>query len=163
MEDKERIRTLERVLDVQITWINAADSKASPMLTLDTAMLAVLAALVPPPDKWNIQAAIFTVLASIPLLSSLLCLALAAIPRTKGPKQSLIFFGGIVSRDESQFVEAWRNISSEIYTDDLLKQSYKTGEIAAQKYAWLSWAAKAYFLSIVPWLVAVYALYRMRQ
>jgi hypothetical protein len=163
MDKGDQIRILEKILDLQIIWINAADTKASPMLTLDTGMLAVLVALVPVPSRWTIPTAIFTVLATLPLLTSLLCLALAAIPRTKGPKQSIIFFGGIASFDESQYASVLSGLTVDGYIEDLVRQSHKTGEIAALKYSWITWAAKSHFLSILPWLAAIYTLYRMRS
>ena len=100
MNELDQIEFLEVNLTRQLAWIAAADSKSTFIFAIDTAMLGVLAAVSPKSASgWAVAPSVFGAFAAVLVLASLLFLSFASFPRTKGPKSSLVFFGGIVQRD----------------------------------------------------------------
>jgi len=162
INNTERISFLEENLARQLAWISAADSKISFVFAIDTAMLGLLAAVSPMAVcSWRVAPAVFAGFAAVFGLTSLILLSLASFPRTKGPKSSLIFFGGIAQRDASQFKESVCEMSPESHLDDLCAQCHRNAEIADRKFAWVQWATVALYLSVVPWFCAIYLLYKV--
>jgi hypothetical protein len=160
INDTERISFLEKNLTRQIAWISAADSKISFVFAIDTAMLGFLAAVSPKAASgWAVAPAIFAAFAAVFGLTSLIFLSLASFPRTKGPKSSLIFFGGIAQRDADQFRKATCEMSTESHFDDLCAQCHRNAEIAERKFVWVQRALVALYLSVAPWCLATYLLY----
>jgi len=151
---------LEVNLARQISWIGVADSKISFVFAVSTAMLGVLAAVSPKAvEGWAVAPAIFAAFATVFGLASLLLLSLASFPRTKGPKNSLIYFGGIAQRDAEQFKQAASQMSTESYIDDLSAQCHRNAEIAERKFVWVQRALIVLYLAVAPWCLAVYLLY----
>ncbi|MEX2170601.1 MAG: hypothetical protein WD851_14900, partial [Pirellulales bacterium] len=94
MSDIDRVNLLEANLARQLDWIAAADSKASFVFAIDTAMLGVLAAVSPRTGSaWAVAPAIVAAFAVAFGLATLLLLCFASFPRTKGPKNSLKHHG----------------------------------------------------------------------
>jgi hypothetical protein len=158
----DKIETLEKILDFQLTWISRADSRISLILPLGTAMLGALAALAPEPCKWNILCIILTSLSTLLILVSLIFSSLAIFPRTKGPKSSNIFFNGIAARDMEKYKKIMHKISDNEYIDDLCHQCHRNAQIAKTKTSWIQRALALLLLSVIPWIVAVYLLYSVK-
>lgn len=150
---------LETHLQRQLHWISAADGKATPIFAIDTAMLAVLAALVHDKTSWTIFPAIVGTLAALLLVGSVGALAVAAFPRTTGPKGSLLFFGGICEYDEQNFLTQINQAQPLDLRRDYARQIYRNAQIANIKYWWVKAAMIAMFASVIPWLIAIYLLY----
>ena len=163
MTEEQLIKTLESSLARLLQWINAAESRVSVVLGLNTAMLGALAVFAPSPSLWNLSAAAFAAVAIAFLFLSLLFLAAASFPRTTGPKQSMIYFGGIAARDIDQYVADTRSQTASQYLDDLARQCHRNAHIAASKFEWLKKAQIALFLAIAPWTLAVFFLYQIRS
>ena len=162
--DTDLVSFLEKNLARQISWISAADSKISFVFAIDTAMLGLLAAVSPKAaSSWAVAPAIFAAFAALCGLASLAFLSLASFPRTKGPKSSLIFFGGIARRDVDQFRKAACEMSTESHFDDLCVQCHRNAEIAKRKFVWVQRALVALYLSVAPWCLAIYLLYNNRS
>lgn len=162
INDSERTSFLEKSLARQLAWISAADSKISFVFAIDTAMLGILVAVSPVSiSSWAVAPAVFSAFAAVFGLASLIFLSVASFPRTKGPKSSLIFFGGIAQRDADQFKKATCEMSSESHLDDLCSQCHRNAEIASRKFAWVQRASIALYLSVVPWFFAIYLLYKV--
>lgn len=161
MESELNREVLEKTLDRLLFWIAAADSKIAPVLAIDTAMLGVLAAIAPKLGAWTLLAVISTALALLFLLTSLGLLFFASFPRTRGPKGSLVFFGGITERERSVFVGEITDLHFSRYCEDLATQCYRNAEIAGLKFRYVRLAMTALLAAIVPWLLTVYVLYRM--
>lgn len=149
-----------QLLDRQLVWISAADAKVGPILAMATAMLGVLAALVPEPTEWTILTALASAAAAVALLFALVALFLAAFPRTTGPLGSIIFFGGIVSKDIKAYEDALLTTADDELIRDLARQIHRNAEIADIKYRWVRRAGVSLFVSLLPWLLAVFTLYR---
>lgn len=162
MNEDQTIKTLETTLARLLTWISAAEARISLVLGLDTAMMGALAVFAPSPKLWTVAASSFGAIAVASLALSLICLAFATFPRTDGPKRSLIYFGGIVSRDSDQFLSEMRALSVGQYIEDLSRQCYRNAEIATTKFSWVKRAQIALFLAIAPWGIALFLLYQLR-
>jgi len=150
---------LETTLQLLLDWIAAADSKTNTLFGFATAMLGVLVAVAPPASGWDLTAALLTGVAALLLATSLLLASLAAFPRTAGPEGSLLYFRGIVTRDAASYLQAVRDASGGDYLEDLANQCHRNAEIADTKFLWIQRAMIALYLSVLPWLAALYFLY----
>lgn len=160
MDSADRIEFLERNLARQLTWIAAADSRSSFILAIDTGMLGLLAAVSPKSaSAWTVAPAVFAAFAGALSLTSLIALSLASFPRTRGPKGSLIFFGGIAKLEASEYRTAACDLSTEAYIDELCAQCHRNAEIADLKFVWVRRSLLALYLSVMPWCLALYLLY----
>jgi hypothetical protein len=160
MESAERIRLLEGNLDRQLAWIRAADGRSALAFALNTGMLGVLAAVSPKQAfSSDLAPAIFAAFAVAFALASLVCVALVSFPRVKGPRGSVVFFGGISQRNAGQFKEAVTALSDENYIEDLANQCHRNAEIATAKFKWVQIAFGCLFLSVPFWCLAVFLLY----
>jgi len=153
---------LEASLDRNLAWVGAADAKTAVIFGLDTAMIGLIAAAAPAYGKWTALGVCFTVVAAALLIASLASLCAAVFPRTKGPPLSLIFFGGIADRSVDKYREDVSRFDEEAYIEDLIQQTYVNASIAGAKYRWVKWASTLLYLSIIPWLPALYILFRDR-
>jgi len=155
-EKINKISLLEKSLDRNIEWIKSSESRLPVVLSLDTAMLAVLAALFP--EKIFCEPVFFIIfygLATSLLLLSILFSSFSTFPRTKGPKKSLIYFSGILERSADEFKRDIYNLNEEVYINDLISQCYRNAEIANQKYYWIKRSMICLYLSAIPWLFTI--------
>lgn len=150
------------LLSKQLLWISAADSKVAPTFAINTAMLGVLAALIPPIANWTIFRAIITILSVIPLIISIVCLTLVTFPRLSSPKGSYIYFGGITTKSEDAYVNDMINIEDDVFLKDILTQTYRNAKIAQSKFNHIKKAMALTFISLPIWLFAVWLLYKIK-
>jgi hypothetical protein len=155
----EKITTLESILSRQLSWINSADSRTSLVLPLATAMLGALAAAAPSSNSWAVSSAIFSALAVLLLFSSILFCGLSAFPRTEGPKGSILFFDGIASIEQDQYVSKIQEMDESSYLIDLAKQSHVNAQIASIKFKWIKRGMAALLAATIPWSLAIYLIY----
>ena len=158
---EQRIKILESSLDRLLSWINSANSATNFLFTITTAMLGVIALLASDIKNWSVGSFVITVITTILLLTSLLMSLLIYFPRTKGPEDSLIFFGGIAKKEIGQFEEAILELKEKDYITDLIHQCHRNAEIAFVKYTWFKRAMLLLFLSALPWVISVYLLYKI--
>lgn len=150
---------LKEILNRQLDWIAGADSRLGLILPLSTVMLSVLAALSPDASSWSIFPAIVSAVSAILLFGAIICAAIASFPRTTGPKGSVVYFGGIVTRDNKQYLEAINDLSDEALCADLVNQCHRNAQIAEHKFSWVKRGMVALFAAITPWVLSVYSLY----
>ena len=150
------------LLSKQLSFIFAADNKVAPIFAINTAMLGVLAALIPPIANWTIFGAITTTLSAIPLIASMIFLTLVTFPRLSGPKGSYIYFGGITTKSEDSYVNGMMNIEDDVFLKDILTQTYRNAEIAQSKFNHITKAMALTFISLPIWLLAVWLLYGIK-
>jgi hypothetical protein len=158
MDTQRRIGFMELALTRQLKTNFAADTKVSTLIGIDTTMLAVLAALITRTGTASPWVIALVALSASGLLIGLLFLSLSSVPRTSRTNASIVFFGSIASMGGDAYGEAVRTITEQEYLDDLIRQTHRTAEIATQKYRWIQRAQLAWYLSILPWLLAVYGL-----
>lgn len=157
-----RFEIVDKALARNLNWIAAADTKIPAVFAIDTAMLGVLAVLIPPARNWSTVAAIISFLAAGAIISSIICLAVASFPRLYGPKGSIVYFGGIVTRKEEDYINSVSRGVTEELIEDIARQAYRNAEIAAAKYSAVRWATVLLFTSIPFWLIAVAVLYNTK-
>lgn len=158
----DKVDYLEKNLARQLSWIQAADTRIALLLPLTTAMVGVLAALLPPTAKWTISLSLPTSFAVFFLVLCVIFTACASFPRTNGPKGSGLFFSGIISRSDSQFSKYVIDLEEQDYLSDLASQCYINAQIAERKFTWVKRAMSCLFLSSLPWVLAIYFLYQVK-
>lgn len=161
-EMQNKLDLLDRILTKNLSWINSADTKGTLLFAVDSAMLAVMAAIAPSMNLWNISAAIFAALAFIGLSASVLLIVVATFPRLDGPRNSLIYFGGIASHDENQYVQKIMDGITEELLTDFARQCHRNAEIAKTKYGMIKKAVVCTFLSLPVWLAGVWLMYPLK-
>lgn len=161
-EIEQKIEFLEKELDRLLSWVQSVESRMSWVLPLSTAMLGALAVLAPTYAKWTILPAITSAFAVLFLVLSIAFSALSSFPRTSGPKGSLIYFGGIVSKDLDQYSKAISDLSKKEYFEDLVRQCHRNAQVAERKFTWIQRALGCLFIAAAPWVVSVYLLYSVK-
>jgi hypothetical protein len=156
----DKINTLEKILDRQLAWISRADTRISLVLPLATAMLGSLAALAPKPTNWEILPAILASISAILIVLAMIFSSLACFPRVAGPKSSNIFFNGIAGRETGQYKKIMCEISEDDYLDDICRQCHRNAQIAKAKFEWIQKALASLLISVIPWILTVYLLYK---
>jgi len=154
---------LQYILDKQLGWIAAADSRLSLVLPLSTAMLGALAVYATKPVAWTLLAGIPAAFAIFFLCLSIIFCACASFPRTTGTKGSLVFFEGIISRDLSQFRSAVKAIQKGELLDDLIEQCHINAQVASTKFMWVKRGMASILAAMLPWAFAVYQFYGMKN
>ena len=158
-ESFTKIEYLEKELERLLNWIQASESKINVVTTFSITMLSVLAIIVTNTTKWNCGSIIFTSFSAIIILLSLLFTTLALFPVTKGPKDSLIYFGEINKLELDIYKKQVNELNEQSYMDDLTKQCYRNAQIATKKYYYVKRALFCLFISFIPWLISLYLLY----
>ena len=105
----------------------------------------------------------FTAIGSLLLLGSLACVVFTIFPRTKGPKYSVVFFGGVARGTVDDFRAEMQSLSDETYEEDLIQQCHINALYAGRKYYWVKFASILLATSVLPWLIAAYLLFRDAQ
>lgn len=162
IEPDQQIDLLEKELNRLLLWIQSVETRMSWVLPLSTAMLGAVAVLAPAFTKWTIFPAIVTVFAVLLLALSIVFSALSSFPRTTGPKGSLIYFGGIVSKELEQYSKAVKDLTKEEYINDLIRQCHRNAQVAERKFTWIQRALGCVFLAAAPWVVSIYLLYSIK-
>jgi hypothetical protein len=152
------ISVQEKTLDRVSEWIRAVDTKASTLLAIDTAMIAIVVALASVPKTWTAETGTWLAVGSLLLIVSLLLVVSATFPQVDGRGRSLIFFGEIASQPRSAYLIAIAARSRESYLEDLNAQCHRNSEIAAQKYRRVRYATICLFLGLLPWLIALFVI-----
>lgn len=163
MQTERRIELLETTLERQLGWIAASDAKAGFIFGISTAMLGLLASAAPAYGRWTALGVMLAVIASLPLLGSLACVVCTIFPRTKGPSLSVVYFGGIARGTVVDFRTDMQNLTAEAYEEDLIQQCYVNATYAGRKYRWVKIASVLLAVSVAPWLLATYVLFRDAQ
>lgn len=158
-QNNEKLELLDRILERNLNWISSADSKGTQLFAVNSAMLAVLAALVPKMDAWTISASVFAVLSFVALSTSIVFVACANFPRLDGPRNSLMFFGGIAGHEEDKYIEKIMKGVTEELLEDWASQCHRNAEIALQKYQFIKKASIFQFVALPLWLVAIWLMY----
>lgn len=157
--DENDVKRVEVQLDRLIGWVRASETRIAFIVPLATAMLGGLAVNLPTVQQWTIPASLSVSFSLIPLALSLVFVAFASFPRTKGPKGSVVYFGGIAARELDQYKASVREISKEQYVEDLLNQCHRNAQIAEQKYAWIQRSMLCLFVATPSWIIALIVFY----
>lgn len=154
---QQRITTAQWVFERHLAWIAAAEIKVSVIVTIDTALLGGLAA------AFGTSASVartawayhFILIASGAVLLGLLCAAMVVLPRTNGPKNSLLFFGPIAVQDVASYRAEFKDATDEQLLADWTEQIHRNAKIARDKYVWVRRSMVWSFLAVAPWIAAI--------
>ncbi len=162
MEEKDKVQYLQDNLSRVLGLISSADSKASTIVAIDTAMLGALVVLIPSPRLWTTSLLCCSVPPSALLILSILFLSFSTIPRTSGPGNSLLFFGAITRHTLEGYGNAVHMMTESEYVEDLIGQCYRNSQIAWQKHLWTRRSMVALYAAIPVWLIALFSFYQLK-
>lgn len=154
-DTRYRVQTAQWVLERQLAWITAADIKIGVLVTIDTAMLAGLAAAYSSADvrtAWMILASVMTLVCSI---FALIFCALSVAPHISGPQSSLLFFARVASMAEADYSEKFRTATETNLLDDWTRQIHRNAEVAMAKYRHVGRAIFWSFGAAASWIAAI--------
>jgi hypothetical protein len=158
VDDNERIRVMESNLDRMIGWVGSHDGKASFLLGIATALLAVLANDFVRAEEAGGLARLFAVLPILPIGLVFVFLFRGAYPRTKvertAHQPSLIFFGTLAGLRSDQLRERVAGLDSTAYLRDLCDQCVEVAAIVDAKFKALERAYLFLFISLPLWLLS---------
>lgn len=162
-DTKQRLATAQWVLERHLAWIAAADVKVGVIVAINTALLGGLAAAFAASSStaripWTY---VFLLFAAVPAVIGVFCAAMAVLPRTTGPKDSLLFFSPIAARSSADFCKRFRDTTDEQLLADWTDQIHRNAEIARDKYAWVRRSMYWSFLAAIPWIVAIGMLVKL--
>jgi len=115
------------------------------------------------PSSWILMTGIPAAFAIFFLCMSIIFCACASFPRTDGTKGSLVFFGGIVSRNISQFQVAAKAVQMSDLQYDLIDQCYINAQIASTKFMWVKRGMASMLAAMLPWAFALYQFYGIKD
>ncbi|MEO0772995.1 MAG: Pycsar system effector family protein [Pseudomonadota bacterium] len=145
----DRMGALEKSLERQIGFVRAAESRVAFLMSALTLSLGVWIAGFHAVEI-GVASVIIGCLALILLICSFYNLWLSLYPNMRGPKNSLIYFGGITDRPLEDFYTCMMDVSEEDYRADLVEQIYVNAEIAKKKFKQAKLAMFFWFGSLVP-------------
>jgi hypothetical protein len=157
--EQEKLELIDGILSKNLSWIAAADSKGTHLFAIDSAMLALMLAIATKASVLTPWALVFSFSATVPLFLSVVLIVLATFPRIKGPKDSLIYFGGIASYDENHYVEEILKITYDGLLEEIARQCHRNANVAKEKYVFVRRSATATFISFPFWLLAMWQMF----
>lgn len=157
----DRLQTAQWVLERNLAWIAAAETKVGVVVAIDTAMLGGLGAAFSSAEvavrtqHWTF---LFTMVAALLLGAGLSCAAMAVLPRVDGPSKSLLFFGRIGPCADVDYTRNFRSASVDDLLEDWTAQIHRNAQIACEKFKWVRMGIQWSFLAILPWFSAIVCL-----
>jgi hypothetical protein len=156
------LRDARDQLTMILSFFSRVDAKLSTILAIDTAMLASMSAGIPPLHQLSVLLMLpFGVAAGL-LVGSYYCLYRGGFPNLKGGHSSNVYFKDIAARNESRFVDDYKNQSWEALRLDLLSQIWRNSEILTEKFRYLRFAFVCMAFAAVPWVLSL-ALFAMER
>lgn len=157
IDQKERLTVAQWVLERHLAWIAAAEVKVGAVVTIDTALLAGLAAAYGASDAATRTAWTYFIaaVASGAAVAALYCAAMALKPRVGGPMSSLLFFGRVSELSLPDYQHQLANATTEDLLKDWASQIHRNAEIASEKYKWVGLSIRFSFAAAAPWMLAV--------
>jgi Family of unknown function (DUF5706) len=147
-------------LNLVLSFFPRVDAKLSTVLGIDTAMLAVLSASVPPIKNVSGWMAIAPAIAAMLIAASYFYLYWGGFPDVKGGHGSIVFFSEIAKRREAEFIGQYTAKTSDDLRQDVLGQVWRNSEILTKKFHCLRIAFICMAVGAIPWAasLAIFAL-----
>lgn len=156
MSTQENISAAEKNLERILSWISRLDNRFAVLLGIGSAMLGVFASIAPPFATWTCLTIWVALLFMILLIISFVFLYMANFPQTKGPSDSLLFFGSIAGYSLDDYRKKFITQGADAYLNDLLHQCHRNSEIVNQKFKRIKWAYRFLLTAILPWAITIY-------
>ena len=150
---------LERQLDLVLAWVRAAESRLVFLLSLSTAMLGVITISSQGIAVWCAWTSAMALIVGIWLTLGIASCIASVFPRTGGPSESLIFFGGIGSLKLEEYKSSVKSRTGDDYMTDLIEQCHINAKIAVEKYQWVKKSMICISLGFVSWVVWLILLF----
>ena len=157
-EQFNHIQIAQWILDKQLVWIASADAKVAVIISLETAALAGIATAYSSSLSTTHWALLLSILTSALIFISLFCAAMSVIPRTDGPKESIIFFTPIAKISQVEFVDKLIATPLDKIHKEIAIQIHRNAEIANRKHCWVKRSMGWAFFAAIPWTSAVFML-----
>lgn len=141
---------LEKNLERQIGFVRASETRIRFLLPALSVTLAIWFAGFQKSDFSDTFTILTGVLSIIGFLLSYYFAWEAMFPDIDGPKNSLIFFGGIASRSKENFQNEIEEIDEETYLSDLSDQTYINAKIATRKFKATQKSMMFWYFSLIP-------------
>lgn len=154
-DTKERLATAQWVFERQLAWISAAEVKLGVVVAIDTALLGGLAAAYSTAQYHSQWSSFLSILCVVGCCMALFCVAMAVLPRLRGPQKSLLFFGKVSELSLVAYVARFSLATDEELLDDWLAQVHRNAEIACLKHVWVRRSIGWSFISAPLWIVAI--------
>lgn len=163
MTDQERLKTAQWIFERNLAWIASADAKAAFIVAVDTAMLAGLAAAYGSATSQarTAWAILFCSVAVGAIALAIFCTAIAVLPRTTGPKYSVLFFAKIADLKSEDYMAKLATASASELLADWAAQIHRNAQIARDKHSWIAKSMNWSFLAGIPWLGAIFLLVKI--
>jgi hypothetical protein len=156
-DTQQRIAIAQWIFERHLAWIAAAEVKVGVIVAIDTALLGGLAAAFGASEcaARTMYTYFFTLVAAGAAILGLFCSAMAVLPRTNGPKNSLLFFGPIAAQDAASYGTRFKQATDEQLLEDCTDQIHRNAQIACDKYAWVRRSMILSFFAAFSWVFAI--------
>jgi hypothetical protein len=161
MDLEDKISNAKWILERNLSWISAADTKITALITINLAMSTILATLYFSSNTKNIWMISMSLGAFLLILASLICIWFVVVSRISCPYESNIFFGKIAQHSRDKFCENILKMTNNDLLNDLLRQIHINSKIATYKHKFVRRAYLATMFSLLPWLSSVVMLKEM--
>ena len=151
----DRLAVLEANLERQIGFVRASESRIKFLLTSLSISTTV----------WLTGFLVVTPTNLIALVCGFAALVGNAIsgyhvwstlfPKVTNSKDSLLFFGGIITRPFEKFQRQICEMDEETYLEDICWQIYRNSQVAAEKFRHIELAMMFWIVSLIPLLLFV--------
>jgi hypothetical protein len=160
MDDTDRLRHANWILERNLHWIAAAEVKMGAIIAIDTAMLGYLMSsfTAVASNARTAFAYLYSGLAGLFLSLAILHCAMTVIPRLTGPAASMIFFGRVKELKYPDYRAKFLNADAAEHLDDCLAQVHRNAEIAFTKHRLIRIATLWSIAAIMPWVCGLYCL-----
>lgn len=146
VEIKERFELAQWLLERNLNWIAAAETKAGFVVAIDTALLTGLAAVYDGAKQVECAVACLVTLGATLLCISILFAAFTVRARLTGPDSSLVYFGLVAKMREEDYASSFSAATDEAWLSDLLRQVHRNAQIAEAKHHWTKRSMQAAFV-----------------
>lgn len=154
MDERDRLDYAKWLLERQLHWIAAADTKAAGLVAAYVALAAIAATILdshagPPSVK-----VLFSI-AGLASLPGLIYAMLVFYPRTSSDRSSLIYFAEIKTLGWPVFRERLDALTQNAVLEDLASQIEVNARIASAKHGHARNSMNCAVIALLVWLVAV--------
>lgn len=144
MNVQEKLVLAEKNLEILVEWVGRFDNKIPIILGINSGMLGMLVTFAPPLINWTPGLLLLTLLSVLGIGVSFVFFYFSSYPRTKGPKESLYYFGSIAKKSNLEYQQAFLKRNAEEHLIDILGQCHRNSEIITDKF----WCLKGVYISL---------------
>ena len=155
VDEPSKVEAAKFQLTLVLGLFPRVDTRASVLLGVNLGMLAFLVSNLPgvPQLGWYL---LYPTVPTLVLIGySLYQLFRCAFPQLQGGSSSLIFFGQIAKRGESEYIDAFLEQSVPAYVKDLAAQAWRNAVILTLKYGHLKRAFVGMSLAVPCWVATL--------